>query len=259
MAPEYQGQKALGLKKNGASFNIKIRMFKSGKAAVLFSGGMDSTTALFWAKFSFDKVIALSFDYGQRHRIELTYAKRVSRHLGLPHHILKIDLRQVGGSALTDSKFPLPRYQRIEEMRGEVPSTYVPFRNGIFLSVATAWAEIHDIDTLVCGFNTIDSPHYPDTRPSFVRAMEKAINSGTKAAAKGRPIRILAPFIRLKKSTIIKKGLALGVDYSYSISCYSGREIPCGTCSSCLLREKAWREVGQRDPLLVRLEREGKQ
>jgi 7-cyano-7-deazaguanine synthase len=233
-------------------------MVKSKEVVVLFSGGIDSTTALYWARARYARVTALSFDYGQRHGIELAFARRLVRHLSLPHQIFKVDLRQVGGSALTDRAVSLPRFKRVEEIEKGIPSTYVPFRNGIFLSLAAAWAEANDIRTIVCGFNTLDSPNYPDTRTSFVRAMERAVNSGTKAGGGSRRMRIVAPFIRMKKSAIIKKGLSLGADYSYSISCYRGQEIPCGQCSSCLLREKAWAEAGLRDHLLLRLEKEGK-
>lgn len=233
-------------------------MPKHEKAVVLFSGGIDSTTALYWAAAEYAKVTALSFDYGQRHRIEISLGRRLTRRLHLPHFILKVDLGQVGGSALTDRTISLPRFKRAEEIGKGIPPTYVPFRNGIFLSLAAAWAEANDVRTIVCGFNTVDSPNYPDTRASFVRAMERVINTGTKAGEGSRRIRIMAPFIRMKKSAIIKKGLSLGADYSYSISCYSGQEIPCGQCSSCLLRRKAWAEAGFRDHLLVRLEKEGK-
>lgn len=233
-------------------------MLRTEQAVVLFSGGIDSTTALYWARNKYDKVIALSYDYGQRHRIELACARRLTRRLRLPHQVFKVDLRQIGGSALTDKDIHLPRYRRAEEMDERIPSTYVPFRNGIFLAFAAAWAEVHKIHAIICGFNTIDSPHYPDTRAEFVRTMEKAINAGTKAAAANAPLQIVTPFLHLKKSEIIKIGLSLGADYSYSISCYDGKEIPCRTCSACLLRQKAWQEVGVKDHLLVRLKKEGK-
>ncbi len=227
-------------------------------ALVLFSGGLDSTTALYWAKSKYPEVTALSFDYGQRHRIELVTGRRLTRRLRIPHRVLKVDLRQVGGSALTDMKYSLPQYRGVDEVGSRVPPTYVPFRNAIFLSLAVAWAEANAIPTIVCGFNTIDSPAYPDTSLQFVRSMQRAVDSGTKAAIQGRPIKILTPFIHLKKSEIIQKGISLGADYSYSISCYSGQEVPCRHCSSCLLREKAWKEAGCNDHLLVRLKKEGK-
>jgi len=224
---------------------------------VLFSGGIDSTTALYWALAGYTKVFALTFDYGQRHSVEVRMAKRLARKLGLPHAILKIDLTQVGGSALTDAAIPVPKHRDLGELKAGIPLTYVPFRNGILLALAAAWAEARGVTDLVCGFNIVDSPNYPDTRREFVRAMEKAINSGTKAAFGAPPIRVRAPFIELKKSEIIRKGLALGADYSYSVSCYTGGEVPCGACSSCLLRKKAWREAGREDPLIARLRKEG--
>jgi 7-cyano-7-deazaguanine synthase len=228
------------------------------KAVVLFSGGLDSTTALYWARSEYDRVAALSFDYGQRHKIELVLARRLTRRLCVPHTTLKIDLRQVGGSALTSSAVALPRYETAKDIGPGIPPTYVPFRNGVFLALAVSWAETNGIPDIVCGFNTIDSPDYPDTRLRFVKAMEKAVNLGTAWGASGKAIRIIAPFIRLRKSDIVRKGLSLGADYSYSISCYRGREIPCAKCSSCLLRQEAWKETGQQDHLLIRLGKEGK-
>jgi 7-cyano-7-deazaguanine synthase len=228
------------------------------RAVVLFSGGIDSTTALYWAKAGYDRVTALSFDYGQRHKIELDFARRLARRLRIPQQIIKIDLRQIGGSALTSSSIPLPRFVTAEEIGPGIPPTYVPFRNGVFLALAASWAEANGVPDIVCGFNTIDSPNYPDTRLRFVRAMEKSVNMGTGMGASGNTIRIIAPLIRLRKSAIIRKGLSLGADYSYSISCYRGREIPCRKCSSCLLRQKAWEEAGEQDHLLKRLRKEEK-
>ena len=225
------------------------------KCAVLFSGGIDSTTALHWALHHAQDVHALTFDYGQRHKIEVRLAGITARKLGVPRTVLKIDLGQVGGSALTDPAIRLPRYKKLAELRPGPPATYVPFRNGILLAFAAAWAEARAIRKIVCGFNIIDSPDYPDTRPGFVRAMEQAVNTGTKAACGGARMRITAPFIRMKKSDIIRWGLAHGVDYSYTVSCYAGNEIPCGICSSCLLRERAFAEAGAGDPLIERLER----
>lgn len=228
------------------------------KCVVLFSGGIDSTTALYWAKATYDRVTALSFNYGQRHRVELVLARRLTRRLWISHKILRIDLRQVGGSSLTDPALPLPEFETAEEIEPGIPATYVPFRNGIFLALAAAWAEVNGIRDIISGFNIIDSPDYPDTRAAFVKAMEKAIQHGTKALSGDRKIRIIVPLIRMKKSEIIKKGLSLGADYAYSISCYRGDEIPCGKCSSCLLRQRAWQEAGVKDHLLQRLKKEGK-
>jgi len=231
---------------------------KIKQCLVLFSGGIDSTTALYWALNHCEKVLALTFDYGQRHRVEASLALQLTKRLRVPQTILHIDLTQIGGSSLTDRNLPLPQYEHLEEIEEGPPSTYVPFRNGIFLALAAAWAEVKGIKEIVCGFNVLDSPHYPDTQKEFVKAMEKAINQGTKAYFTQEKVKIITPFINFKKSEIIKEGLYLGADYSYSISCYAGEEIPCQRCSSCLLRQKAWEEVGSKDPLILRLEKEGK-
>ena len=228
------------------------------QCTVLFSGGIDSTTALFWALNKYKITTALTFDYSQKHKIEIQLAKKLIRSLNVSHEFLSIDLKQIGGSSLTSADLPIPEYERLDDIKDGLPSTYVPFRNGIFLAVATAWAESHNSTELVCGFNILDSPNYPDTQEKFVKAMEKAINLGTKALFTGDKIKIITPFIQLKKSGIIKMGLSLGADYSYSISCYSGKERPCMRCSSCLLRQRAWEEVGLEDPLIMRLKKEGK-
>jgi 7-cyano-7-deazaguanine synthase len=228
------------------------------KSIVLFSGGLDSTTAIYWALERYEKVFALTFDYGQRNRIELDMAGKVAQKLSVPQKILRVNLKQIGGSSLTDTKLSLPQYERMEESEEGLPSTYVPFRNGIFLALAAAWAEVVGIKEIVCGFNVIDSPNYPDTRKQFVQAMQEAINLGTKASLSPEKIKIIAPFLKMKKSDIIKEGLSLNVDYSFAISCYCGEEIPCQKCSSCVLRQKAWEEVGLQDPLILRLEDEGK-
>jgi len=225
---------------------------------VLFSGGLDSTTALYWARHRYEIVHPLSFDYGQRHRVELDMAAATAARLGLEPVRLNVDLTPIGGSALTDPRIPVPKSDRPPGPGFGSPPTYVPFRNGIFLSLAAAWAEPRGIQDLVCGFHTSDSPDYPDTRPEFVAAMERALRAGTYSDLKGRPLRIVAPFLHEKKSAIIRLGLELGADYSYSISCYDGGEVPCRACPACRLRQRAWEEVGRTDPLLARLEEEGK-
>ena len=226
-------------------------------SVVLFSGGLDSTTALYWARKNRGDVRALTFDYGQRHRVEIRMARTTARKAGVPWALLKVDLTRIGGSALTDPAIAVPKSSRFAHSAGGPPVTYVPFRNGILLALAAAWAEARGADEIITGFNIIDSPDYPDTRPDFVRAMSRAINAGTRAAFTGKRFRITAPFIRLKKSDIIKIGIELGANYSHSVSCYDGGEVPCGQCSSCLLRCRAFREAGVRDPLLVRLRKEG--
>ena len=228
------------------------------KSLVLFSGGLDSTTAIYWALDRYEKVFALTFDYGQRNRIELDMAGKVAQKLNVPQKVLRVNLKQIGGSSLTDTKLSLPQYEKMEEGEEGLPSTYVPFRNGIFLALAAAWAEVTGIKEIICGFNVIDSPNYPDTRKQFVQAMQEAINLGTKASLSPEKIQIIAPFLKMKKSDIIKEGLSLNVDYSFAISCYCGGEIPCQKCSSCVLRQKAWEKVGLQDPLILRLEEEGK-
>ena len=225
---------------------------------VLFSGGIDSTTALYWARKRFKNVAALTFDYGQRHRIEIACSQKISARLGLTQKIIKFDLSQIGGSSLTDKRESLPRFSSVEEIERDVPSTYVPFRNGIFLSVAAAWADVIEADAILVGFNVIDSPNYPDTTESFAQAMEHAVNLGTRRSRQQKIIRILAPFAGMRKSEILSTGLSLGADYSDSVSCYGGSEIPCGRCSSCLLRKKAWAVIGKEDHLMERLQKEGK-
>lgn len=246
------------MKKRGPSLIIETGFSQMKKSVVLFSGGIDSTTALSWALEEYDEVTALTFDYGQRHAIEIQLAQKVTKKVSVAHEILTVDLGSIGGSALTDSRVTLPEFDRVEDIEEGLPPTYVPFRNGIFLSLAAAWGEAHGIYEIVCGFNVIDSPDYPDTRTSFVAAMEKAINLGTKAAYSEEKFKLHAPFIQMKKSEIIREGLSLSADYTYSISCYAGEEIPCLKCSSCLLRKKAWDEINEKDHLLVRLEKEGK-
>jgi 7-cyano-7-deazaguanine synthase len=186
-------------------------------------------------------------------------AKKTAAALNISQTLLFVDLQQISGSSLTDPKQNLPEFSATEDIKAGVPSTYVPFRNGIFLSMAAAWGEVQNIQDLICGFNVIDSPNYPDTTGEFVSAMETAINLGTETALGGKEaFRVLAPFVGLTKSEIIQEGLSLGADYSTSISCYAGKEIPCLKCSSCLLRQKAWKETGKQDPLINRLKKEGK-
>lgn len=225
---------------------------------VLFSGGIDSTTALYWARRRYDKTTALIFDYGQRQRAEIRLARRHLRLLEIEHQLLKVDLRPIGGSALTDRAAPIPRYRAAADLPAGPPPTYVPFRNGIFLALAAAWAEVRGISDIVCGFHVLDSPDYPDTRRDFVAAMEEAINLGNRAAFGGDRIHILAPFQDMTKADILRVGRSIDADYSYSISCYADDEVPCGTCASCRLRAKAWEEIGAEDPLLTRLRGKGK-
>jgi 7-cyano-7-deazaguanine synthase len=228
------------------------------ESIVLFSGGIDSTTALYWSLNTHEKVRALTFDYGQRHRIEIHMAEKLVQKLGIPHKILAVDLKQIGGSALTDTHLPLPQYESVDKIEEGLPLTYVPFRNGIFLAMASAWADVEGIKEIVCGFHVLDSPNYPDTREDFVKSMEEAVNLGTSFSPDQDRLQILAPFVQKKKSEIIKEGLSLEADYSYSVSCYAGTEVPCQKCSACVLRQKAWEDAGERDHLILRLEKEGR-
>ncbi|MBM3294546.1 MAG: 7-cyano-7-deazaguanine synthase QueC [Candidatus Aminicenantes bacterium] len=220
------------------------------KCVVLLSGGLDSTTALLWARARYGEVRALTFDYGQRHRGEIRAARRTARRLGVPQAVLRLDLASVGGgSALTDRSIPLPRHRRVPRLKKDPPPTYVPFRNGIFLALAAAWAEARGITDLVCGFNVVDSPAYPDTSRAFVRAMSRAVNAGTRSAFGPPRLRIVIPFLTMKKSDIIGLGLRLGADYADTVTCYAGTPEPCGACSACLLRARAFRQAGRPDPL----------
>ncbi len=229
-------------------------------AVVIFSGGLDSTTALYWAKREFDEVYAITFSYGQRHSIEVEMAKITARNAEVKEHLIyQIDLSKIAPSALTDGTIEVPEAKSVEEIKERgIPITYVPFRNGIFISIASAYAESKGITDLVGGWNAVDYSGYPDCRPEFLKAMEETLNLGTKLGSEGRKWKIHAPLINLTKGEIIKFGLSLGADYSYSISCYRGGEVPCMRCDSCLLRAKGWAEVGEEDHLIRRLKEEGK-
>jgi len=220
-------------------------------AVCLLSGGLDSATAAAIARSRGFEVYALSFDYGQRHRRELDAARAVARSLGAARHVvLGFDLRLWGGSALT-SGIELPSGRSPEEMSREIPVTYVPARNIIFLSFALAWAETLDARHIFIGANQLDYSGYPDCREEFLRAFERMAAVGTKAGVEGRPVRIEAPLVHMSKADIIREGARLGVDFGLTWSCYGGGERPCGECDSCILREKGFREAGQSDPLLA--------
>lgn len=222
---------------------------------VLLSGGLDSTTVLAIARAEGWRPYALSFSYGQRHQVELDAARRVAQVLGVEAHVVaRIDLRAFGGSALT-SELAVPHHDRVEQLGADIPVTYVPARNTIFLSFALAYAETLDAADIFIGVNALDYSGYPDCRPEYLAAYEAMANLATKAGVEGhRPLRIHAPLIDLSKAEIIRRGLALGVDYGLTHSCYdpdgSGR--PCGTCDSCLLRAKGFAEAGISDPAVGR-------
>lgn len=217
------------------------------EAVILLSGGLDSATALAIAKDEGYSPYALSFRYGQRHRAELDAARKVAQAQGVREHkIADIDLRLFGGSALTDD-IAVPKARSVEEIGQGIPVTYVPARNTIFLSFALAWAEVLGAYDIFIGVNALDYSGYPDCRPEFIHAYEEMANLATAYGVEARRrIRIHAPLIALTKGEIIKKGLALGVDYSLTLSCYDptpeGR--PCGECDSCLLRFKGFAQNG---------------
>ena len=222
------------------------------KAIVLLSGGLDSTTVLAIAQSQGYECHAISFQYGQRHKVELERAREITRRMGVARHVVvDFDLRRFGGSALT-SHAPIPKDRSIAAMADGIPVTYVPARNTIFLSFALAWAETLGASDIFVGVNALDYSGYPDCRPEFIEAYERMANLATKAGVEGRQhLKIHTPLIQMTKAQIIRKGLELGVDYAITSSCYDpgmGGE-PCGACDSCLLRAKGFAEAGVRDPL----------
>lgn len=220
------------------------------RAVVLLSGGLDSTTTLAIAKSRGFESYALSFSYGQRHEAELHAAQRVANFFGVAKHVvMPIDLRMFGGSALT-ADIAVPKGRSLESMGGGIPVTYVPARNTIFLSFALGWAEVLGARDIFLGVNALDYSGYPDCRPEFIEAYERMANLGTKAGVEGEGFTIHTPLLRMTKAQIIQEGLALGVDYSVTSTCYDPSESgdACGTCDACLLRLKGFRENGLEDP-----------
>jgi 7-cyano-7-deazaguanine synthase len=220
-------------------------------AVVLLSGGIDSTTTLAIAIAEDYEAYALSFDYGQRHKIETEAARRLANSLGAKEHrVAKIDMRVFGGSALTDD-IEVPKKRSDVDIGQGIPVTYVPARNTIFLSYALAWAEVIPADHIFLGVNAIDYSGYPDCRPEFIEAFENLANVGTKAGVEGRRFQVHTPLIKFSKAEIIRKALELGIDLSLTHSCYdpSPEAIACGKCDSCLLRLKGFREAGITDPI----------
>jgi 7-cyano-7-deazaguanine synthase len=227
-------------------------------AVVLLSGGLDSTTTLAIAKAEGFESYALSFRYGQRHKVELESAARVAKAMGVTEHVIAdIDLRRFGGSALT-SDIAVPKDRRVDEMRQGIPITYVPARNTIFLSFALGWAEVLEANHIFIGVNALDYSGYPDCRPEYIAVYEQMANLATKAGVEGRQrLKIHTPLIQLTKAQIIRKGTELGVDYALTSSCYDPGEDgrPCGYCDSCQLRAKGFAESGIADPLMAKFGR----
>jgi 7-cyano-7-deazaguanine synthase len=225
-------------------------------AVILLSGGLDSATCLAIAHELGFEPHTISFRYGQRHQYELERAERIAKHLhAASHRIVDINLAQFGGSALTDSSIDVPKSESVDAIGGTIPVTYVPARNTVFLSLALAFAETIGARDIFIGVNALDYSGYPDCRPDYIAAYEAMANLATKASVEsGDKLRIHTPLIDLTKSQIIKRGLALGVDYSMTLSCYDPGDAgsPCGHCDACLLRSKGFAENGLTDPSLGR-------
>jgi 7-cyano-7-deazaguanine synthase len=227
------------------------------KAICLLSGGLDSATCLAIAQADGFEVHAISFDYGQRHAWELIAAKRIAQRAHISQHIVtQIDLRAFGGSALTSTDIAVPKGRNLDQMSTDIPVTYVPARNTIFLSFALAFAEVLASSDIFIGVNALDYSGYPDCRPEYIHAYEHMANLATKAGVQGKQnLKIHTPLIHLTKSQIIHRGLALGVDYSLTSTCYdpSPNGLACGQCDACLLRLKGFAENGIKDPTPYRI------
>lgn len=221
--------------------------FQHQNAIVLFSGGLDSTTCLYWAKANFKNITALSFRYGQRHSSELIAAKKITESLGITHRIIDIDIAQLGGSALTDQSIDVPNYGANSNA---VPVTYVPARNTIFLSYALAAAEVMNANHIVIGVSSVDFSGYPDCRPDFIEAFETLANLATVAGRAGNRLSVIAPLQHLSKAQTLELGLTLGVDYAQTVSCYQADQDgrACGVCDSCALRRQGFLDAGVADP-----------
>ena len=217
------------------------------KAVILLSGGLDSTTVLAIAKEQNYDCYALSFDYGQKQRSELESSIAIAKKSNvIEHRIMKISLNDIGGSALTDKEINVPKFSDSDD----IPITYVPARNTIFLSFALAWAEVVDCQTIFIGVNALDYSGYPDCRPEFIEAFEAMANLATKQSVEGDKIQIKTPLINMTKAEIIKKGLSLGVDYSETTSCYDANSLgeACGECDACVLRKNGFSSANVKDP-----------
>lgn len=219
-------------------------------AVVLLSGGLDSTVACALAKKAGHALHCLSFDYGQRHARELESAAAVAKHFGAAEHlVLRLDLGRIGGSALTDKAIAVPTGRDEARMAADIPPTYVPARNTVMLAHALALAEVRDADTIWVGVNALDYSGYPDCRPEYLAAFEKMANLATKRGVEGRPVRIEAPLLHMTKADIVRAGYAAGAPLQLTWSCYQGGAAACGTCDSCVLRVKGFREAGFVDPI----------
>ena len=217
------------------------------KAVVLLSGGLDSTTCLAVAKDAGFECYALSFNYGQKHNVELVQAKAIAQNFSVKQHeVVSLSIGNFGGSALTDENIEVPEYSGTKD----IPVTYVPARNTTFLSIALGWAEVIEASSIFIGVSAIDYSGYPDCRPEYIAAFQDLAGLATKAGVEGRPIKIETPLISLSKADTIKLGASLGVDYAMTVSCYCADDAgyACGSCDSCMLRKQGFEEAGVADP-----------
>lgn len=221
------------------------------KAVVILSGGLDSTVCMSVAAKEGRQILPLTFAYGQRHSREVEQARKVAEYYGCVRHLV-VDIgffRDIGASALTSGEIVVPTGRSTEEMEQEIPVTYVPFRNAVFLSMAVSYAEAVKAEIIYIGVNAMDYSGYPDCRPQFIQAFQQAVNMGTAAADQGLTINLETPLIHLTKAEIVKLGLVNGAPLHLTTSCYQGGARACGRCDSCLLRLKGFREAGVKDPI----------
>lgn len=221
------------------------------KAVVLLSGGLDSATALAIAQQAGYACYALSVDYGQRHRAELYAAQRIAQHTEVREHkVIRLDLGDIGGSALTDSAIDVPQHDPSQPLPSGIPVTYVPARNTLMLSLALGWAEVLGAQAIYAGVNAVDYSGYPDCRPEYITAFANMARLATKAGVEGQPLSIETPLIDASKAQIIQRGIALGVDYSQTVSCYAADDEgrACGRCDACRLRAEGFAAAGVDDP-----------
>ena len=220
------------------------------KAVCLISGGLDSCVTSFIAKNSGYEIYAISFNYGHLHEKETLCAKKIAKTVGAKDHVvLDVDLGKFGGSSLVDRSSGSIPIHDMNDIGNKIPSTYVPARNTVFLSLALAYAETIDADAIFIGINAVDYSGYPDCRPIYIEAYQKMANLATKKGVEGKPIKIEAPLLHLTKSEIIQKGKDLNAPFENTWSCYRGEKISCGQCDSCLLRLKGFKDAGLKDPL----------
>jgi len=220
------------------------------RAVVLISGGLDSCTTAFIAKKEGYEIYALSFNYGQRHNKEIECAKKVASGVNAKKHVVfDLDLSQFGGSSLLSDSSEIPETNALEDIGKEIPSTYVPARNTVFLSIALAFAETVDADAIFIGVTAADYSGYPDCRPKYIEAFQKMANLATKKGVEGKSVEIMTPLLHMTKSMIIKKGLSLGAPFEKTWSCYKGSTKACGKCDSCQLRLKGFNEIEKHDPI----------